>query len=421
MFLGTMDRYLASAVLKATVAVLACLATLVTLFTAADELRDGTPGYDAGLALLYVLYSTPRRLCDMAPYGVFVGALAGLGTLAERGEITILRAAGVSVRRLFASVAAPALLVLLGSQALGEFVAPRGEALAATLKLKLLRGAGGDAIASQYWHREGDLYTNVDGYGADGSLLGIRQFQLDEGRLRLSRQAAQATYESGAGSGKGRWLLHDVAETTFPAETRLPTEWLSAEPQLPAKPFSLVPEPHWNDGPDRRPCHQPIRHCNRVDPLAGPRESAPASMASTETRRYETLPWRTAADPRLLSAKALFDPAKLSFADLRFQIDYLRREGLDATRYQVSFWRKALEPAAVLGLVLLALGCVLGPLREAGMGARLAAGVAAGLAYKYLLDLFAPMSSVFGLPPLVGMAVPVAACWMAGWALARRL
>lgn len=378
MFIGTMDRYLASAVLKATSVVLACLATLVTLFTAADELRDGTPGYNAGLAMLYVLYSTPRRLCEVAPYGVFVGALVGLGALAERQEITILRAAGVSVRRLFASVAAPALALLLASQAVGEFVAPRGEALAAAIKLRLLRGVGDGAIASQYWHREGDLYTNVDGFGPNGMLLGVRQFQLDEGRLRLSRQAARATYQGVGNDGRRSWVLHDVAETLFPAPR--------AAPALEA-----------------------------ADPASR------AGTDSTKTQHYETRTWRTAADPRLLSAKALFDPARLSFADLRFQIDYLAREELDATRYRVSFWRKAFEPAAVLGLVLLALGCVLGPLREAGIAARLAVGVAAGLAYKYLLDLFAPMSSVFGVPPLLGMALPVAACWAAGWTLARRL
>ena len=382
MLIGTMDRYLASAVLKATGVVLACLATLVTLFTAADELRDGTPGYNAGLAMLYVLYSTPRRLCEVAPYGVFVGALVGLGALAERQEITILRAAGVSVRRLFASVAAPALALLLASQAVGEFVAPRGEALAAAIKLRLLRGVGGGAIASQSWHREGDLYTNVDGFGPNGMLLGVRQFQLDEGRLRLSRQAARAAYQGVGDDGRRSWVLHDVAETLFPAEPAVS----GAAPALDA-----------------------------ADPANR------AATGSTKTQRYKTLIWRTAADPRLLSAKGLFDPARLSFADLRFQIDYLAREGLDATRYRVSFWRKAFEPAAVLGLVLLALGCVLGPLREAGIGARLAVGVATGLAYKYLLDLFAPMSSVFGLPPLLGMAMPVVACWAAGWTLARRL
>lgn len=364
-----MDRYIAATVLKAVGGVLACLLALMTLFTAADELRDQTPGYGAQLALLYVLYSTPRRLCEVAPYGVFVGALVGLGLLAGREELTVLRAAGVSVMRLFASVAAPSLLLLVGSLGVGEFVAPRGEALASTLKLQVLRGRGGDAIAGEHWHREGGLYTYVDGYAADGSLLGIQQYELgDDGQLVFSRRAARAVHLA-ADEGDGNWLLHDVAETRFP----------------------------------------PLRQASTGVP---PR---------TEIRRYETLPWHTEAGPQRLGASALFDPAKLSLAALRLQISHLATEGLDATRYRVAFWRKALEPAAVLGLVLLAVGCVLGPLRETGMGARLAVGVAAGLAFKYLLDLLAPMSSVFGLPPWLGMALPVAVCWGAAWLQVKRL
>lgn len=365
-----MDRYMAITVLKAVGGVLAVLLALMTLFTAADELRDQTPGYGAQSALMYVLYSTPRRLCDVAPYSVFVGALVGLGVLAGREELTVLRAAGVSVLRLFASVAAPSLLLLVGSLGVGEFVAPRGEALASTLKLRALRGRSDDAIASEHWHREGNRYTFVAGYAADGSLLGVQQYELAaDGQLAFSRRAARAVHQ-GDGDGGGNWLLHDVAETRFPLAQTASNE----------------------NGPPR-----------------------------TEVWRYETLPWHTDAGPQRLGTSAMFDPAKLSLAALRSQIDHLVAEGLDATRYQVAFWRKALEPAAVLGLVLLAVGCVLGPLREAGMGARLAVGVAAGLAFKYLLDLLAPMSTVFGLPPWLGMALPVAVCWAAAWAQVKRL
>ncbi len=123
----------------------------------------------------------------------------------------------------------------------------------------------------------------------------------------------------------------------------------------------------------------------------------------------------------MLTAKALFDPGKLSFADLRFQIDYMAREGLDPTRYQVAFWGKALQPLAVLGLVLVALAFVAGPLREAGLGARLGVGIAVGLAFKYLVDVFGPMSVVYAIPPWLAMAVPVGACWLLGAVLVRRV
>ena len=351
-----MDRYIAATVLTAVAAVLLCLMTLVTLFTVVDELRDLTPGYTPQHALLYVLYSSPRRLVELMPYGVFLGALVGLGVMASREEITILRATGVSVPRIFASVALPALLLLAVNQALGEFVAPQAEAAGSSLKLSVRRGDDNRAIDSAHWHREGDLYTNIDGFAANGELVGVHQFQWRNGQLALSRYAERGVYVADT----GHWRLIDVVETRF-------------------------------------------------------------GDNATESRRYPTLTWRTEAEPALLSAKALFDPAKLSLSDLGFQIDYLRREQLDATRYLVAFWSRVLQPAAVLGLVLLAVGFVVGPLREVGMGMRLTVGIAVGLLFKYVLDLFGPVSIVFGVPAWLAMMMPVAVCWLAGGLLLNRV
>lgn len=351
-----MHRYIAATVLQAVAAVLICLLALVTLFTLVDELRDLTPGYTLRHALLYVLLSTPRRVYELLPYGVFLGVLVGLGTMASREEITVLRAAGVSVSRLFASVAAPALLLLALNQGLGEFVAPPAEAAGASLKLNVQRGDASGDIDSAYWLREGNLYTHIERFAANGELVGVHQFLWRDGALALSRYARRGRYDSRA----GHWRLADVVETRIEAD-------------------------------------------------------------STRVTSYASLHWRAAAEPVVFSAKALFEPARLSFADLAFQIEYLRREGLDATPYLVAFWSKVLQPAAVLGLVLLAVGFVIGPLREAGMGVRLTVGIAVGLIFKYLLDLFAPASLVFGIPPWLAMALPVLVCWAAGGALLRRV
>jgi lipopolysaccharide export system permease protein len=79
-----------------------------------------------------------------------------------------------------------------------------------------------------------------------------------------------------------------------------------------------------------------------------------------------------------------------------------------------------LQPLSVLGLALLALGFILGPLREVGMGTRLSVGVFAGLGFKYLQDLFAPMSMVYEIPAAIAVLLPILACWMLGvWGLQR--
>ena len=354
-----MDRYVGATVLKALAVVLLCLLAVVTLFTVIDEMNDITPGYTKAHAFLYVLYSTPRRLTELMPYAVFMAALVGLGQLASREEVTVLRAAGVSVARLFATVGCTSFIMLALNMAVAEWLAPAGEAAASTLKLRVARGDGERAIRAGHWHREGNLYTSIDAYGRAGELLGIRQYALEEGEMRWSRQAERATFVRESPE-RGHWLLHNAVETHF-------------------------------------------------------------GSASTTMHHIDSVAWRSGADPALLSAKALFDPARLSFADLAFQIRYLRGEGLDPTRYQVSFWTKAAQPVAVLGLVLLAVGFIVGPLRETGMGARLSVGVAVGLGFKYFLDLFGPMSIVFGIPPWLAMVAPVAACWLAGVVQIRRL
>ena len=348
-----MDAHLAKTVLWAVLAVHLCLLTVVTLFTAMDEMRDAKSGYTAWHAALYVLHTTPRRISELTPYAVFVGVLAGLGLLARNGEITVLRAAGVSVARLFASVAAAGLVALVASLAIGEFAAPWGEQRAAAIKS---RSGEGDQTTTNTWLRRGGLFTNVGGYDDQGRLVNVRQFVLENGRLRTSRHAEHAAL----GGEEGAWLLRNVAQTN----------------------------------------------------LGG---------RATRVTRPAALLWRSDLAPALLTAKAAVDPAKLSLADLRLGIDQLRREGLSTTRHQVFFWSKALQPAAVLGLVLVAVGFVLGPLREVGMGTRLCVGVAVGLAFKYLVDVFGPMSIVFAIPPWLAMSAPVAVCWLAGAMLIRRL
>ena len=155
---GQVDRYLAVTVLRSIAVVLICLLTVVTLFTIVDELSDITPGYTEAHALLYVLYSTPRRLSEVVPYGVFIGTLVGLGVLASHSELTVLRSVGVSLGRLFASTAVAALVVLAGNVALSEFAASVAEDAANTLKLRVARGDASGAIDSTTWYRDGEVH-----------------------------------------------------------------------------------------------------------------------------------------------------------------------------------------------------------------------------------------------------------------------
>ena len=354
MNLGVMDRHIGRTALSAMLVMLVCFYALTTLFAMVEELGREQQAYGTGEALRFVLYTSPRRIYELAPYVIFLGALIGLGTLAGNSEITILRAAGTSLWRIFVALAIPVLGASLAAAALGEYAAPRLDAAGEAVRTRALQDSATIRLEG-YWHRQGSIYTRVDALGADGELIGVDQFDLQGKDLRAASRAESAVFDDEA----GLWRLVNVRSTRI--------------------------------GEDR-----------------------------TTVDAEDESPWKSDVDPRLLSAGALVDPRKLSISDLALQIRRMDRERLSADTYRIAFWGKLLQPLATLGLALLAVGLVVGPLREVGMGARLSVGVAAGLLFKYLQDLLAPASVVFDIPPWLAVLASIAVCWVAGWILIRR-
>ena len=362
--LPRMDYYIGVSVLAAIAVVLLAFAGLMTLFAVLEELREDDPTYTVVEILVYVALTTPRRIYEVLPYVVFLGALIGLGNLASRSEIVVFRAAGVSPLRIYLGVAWPALVVFAIGFVVGEWIAPRGEERGEAFKTEAMSEAAAMRASRGYWYREGQMMMRVGNLGDDGELINIKQFFYDERReLVRTVEASRGEYLDGQDP---HWVLYDVKQTHFPE---------------------------------------------------GAIEDVPGA---TRTVTFPSERWDGQVDPRVLGIRVLVEPRKLSLEDLRRQIGYMDREGLNAEVYRLAFWSKLLQPASVLGLALLALGFILGPLRETGMGVRLSVGIFAGLGFKYLQDLFAPMSMVYELPVLLAVLLPILVCWaIGGWALVR--
>ena len=111
----------------------------------------------------------------------------------------------------------------------------------------------------------------------------------------------------------------------------------------------------------------------------------------------------------------------MSLLGLNDQIDFLQQQQLQATQYELAFWSGILKPLNYFGMALLALAIVLGPLRSTGLGPRLALGLLVGLSFKYLQDLFAPMSVVFALRchRRGATSAVVYRCWLATYSPLR--
>jgi len=205
-----LDRYIGAQVFVAILGVLGIIVGLALLFAFIDELSDIEDSYGLFDALWYVLLTAPRRLYEMLPMAALIGCLIGLGSLASNSELTIMRAAGVSIGRIVWAVMKPMLVLMLAGVLIGEYLAPYTENQAQASRA--MAQGGGDAQSAKrgLWHRQGQEYVHINAVQPNGVLLGVTRYQFDENkRMQSASFARRAQYQG------DHWLLEDVATTHF--------------------------------------------------------------------------------------------------------------------------------------------------------------------------------------------------------------
>ena len=98
---------------------------------------------------------------------------------------------------------------------------------------------------------------------------------------------------------------------------------------------------------------------------------------------------------------SLVKPQSLSGRGLSSYISYLKRNSLDANRYETELWYRIARTATITIMPVLALAFVFGSLRTGGAGARLMMGVIIGLAYYLASEMLANSGQVFDLNPAI--------------------
>lgn len=226
------DRYLGVAVLGGIALCWGALAGLMVLFALLGEMADvGRRGYGFADALAYVALTAPRRAAEVLPAAALIGSALGLGALARTGELTALRAAGVSLARMARATALAAVPVLIAGLLVGELLAPGLEARAEARRAQAqgrpaLAGTGGG-----FWHRSGNVVLHVAQVRGEGEIAHVEAWEFD------ARRELVRVVRAPSGTRQGdSWVLHDAALTEL-SDTAIRGARVAA---LPA-PF--VPEP----------------------------------------------------------------------------------------------------------------------------------------------------------------------------------
>lgn len=183
------------------------LSGLQILFTYLGELGSLKGDYTAGKALLYVLWGAPRYLYDIIPIAALIGAVVGLGTMASNSELVVMRASGISLWRIVAWVMRSAVLLVILSLALSEWVIPYTNEQAKKVKNHQYAAQLGEVKG--YWTKEDNRFIYIDYANAKGELRNIQTLELnDQFYLTQWQNAPQGQFVQ-----EGKWQLQDVTAT----------------------------------------------------------------------------------------------------------------------------------------------------------------------------------------------------------------
>ncbi|MEO8780003.1 MAG: LPS export ABC transporter permease LptG [Rhodanobacter sp.] len=351
-----------------TISVLGSLLTVWLVLTGFDAVTQflrqlgsvGRHGYTVTDAVVYVLVTFPRRAYEMFGNAALIGGLLGLGGLAGSGELTALRAAGMSRLRIAASAAGVVAVLVVGVVILGETAAPWGDQQAQSMQLRMHAGNLGIGSASGLWARDGNSIIN-----ARGTTLrqhdGVSEVQLSDVRVftfKPDGQLARFQWAKSATHDGHQWNLHEVRNTVLDAQ--------------------------------------------------GTHSTAVPDQA-----------WQSSLNPQVL-AQSVVQPQYLSMRDLRRNMQYLESNGESPGSYAVAFWGRALYPLNVLVLVLCAMPFAFGTLRSGGMGKRLFIGMLLAIGWYFLQQAMVNFGTVYGLPPLLANLLPAVLLACLAWVYFRR-
>ena len=200
-------RYIARRLILSTALVLSVFVGLFLFFdlvTTLSHVRHVSP-YSVFVILALGL---PAKISALFPMSALVGSTLGLSSLAIDGELTALRAAGVSVGRIAYAALRAAIVLGFLTAVLGDLVGPKAASMARKQQAQRA-GLGVTENVQGLWLKEGRSFVNIGEVLPDLTILRLSIYDFDHGRLGRELFAASGRYRHGG------WQLRGVSETLF--------------------------------------------------------------------------------------------------------------------------------------------------------------------------------------------------------------
>jgi lipopolysaccharide export system permease protein len=208
---GILSQYMMRTIFASTALVLVVLLALAGLFEFIAELEDVQGDYRTPQAILFAALRLPNLAFQMFPVSALIGSLLGLGGLAANSEVIVMRASGLSVRKLAGMAALSGFGMLVISALLGEFIGPPLDYYARNMRAEASYGEESRRLGNETWVKDGPAYLHLERVNAEFDFGRLYIFRFNDANELVSIARAE-----NAGIGEDdRWRLENFHETRF--------------------------------------------------------------------------------------------------------------------------------------------------------------------------------------------------------------
>lgn len=209
--MGLLSKYLMRTIITSTLLVLAVLLALAGLFQFIGNLDDVQGDFGIPQVLAYSALRLPQISFEMMPMAALIGSLLGLGALASKSELVVMRTAGVSVRRLAGMVAFSGGVLLVVTALIGEFIAPPFDFFARNMRDEYRSGQSSQSSGNPAWVKDGPVILHLERINSEFEFGGVYLFRFNpDHSLRSIARAENSGIDD-----DDQWVLENFRETQF--------------------------------------------------------------------------------------------------------------------------------------------------------------------------------------------------------------
>ncbi|MEY3221107.1 MAG: hypothetical protein RIT27_2464 [Pseudomonadota bacterium] len=199
------EHYIGRVVAQNLLLVLLVLMGIFLFFTFIEEVEQiGKGSYGTPEAIQVVILQIPKRIYEFFPAAALLGSLLGLGILANNSELTVMRAAGISITQIVGATLKVGFIFMMIAMLLGEVVEPYTQQGVNQLQALKQSHQGFLNTAHGVWVKDGTNFIHIGALEKSGYLQKLQVLHFDEQHhLNEINYAQNAHYNS----NQKKWQL----------------------------------------------------------------------------------------------------------------------------------------------------------------------------------------------------------------------